>query len=276
MARFQRPRPRTIISTILIVAVALIIGRAVGLTGFIEQTAIRLMQPVQVAVYRLTNQVIVPDEAFQDLSALEKTELIALAEELRDENEQLTIRATQLQSVVDQSGLLQEQIDFLSDRSLQAVPARITSRSTEQLAQSVVINKGRADGIQEGQPVVVGNGILIGTINEVQATQSIVQLVTSTSSRISARVQNEQGSIGIATGSFNLTLQLEFVPELDQLETGQTVLTSGADEAIPEGLIIGTIEEVISQPGTLFQEAALQPFFTVNEVSIVSVISPSL
>lgn len=113
----------------------------------------------------------------------------------------------------------------------------------------------------------------MGIVHDVQQSSASILLLTSFNAKISATVQNDSQSPGIVQGDHNISLRLTFVPQTDTLSIGDTVVTSGNDEHVPADLVIGSIQEIFQQPGSLFQEASLTPLFDASQLSIVSVIT---
>lgn len=193
---------------------------------------------------------------------------------LADQVQNLIVENAHLQTLVEEAQLLEEERAFLESRALQGVPARVTTRTTEGLSQAVIINRGTHNGLSVGLPVITNSGVLIGTITRCASNTSTVLLITSHSSRINAAVQNTLHSPGIIQGAFNISLQMQYIPQSDPLAPGDVVVTSGNDPSVPEGLVIGSIEETHSEPGAIFQRANVQPFFEAAQLSVVSVLLP--
>ncbi len=54
-------------------------------------------------------------------------------------------------------------------------------------------------------------------------------------------LQNENRTIGISQGNLALTLKINFVSQIDQVEEGDLVISSGLDSEIPRGFIVGKV-----------------------------------
>jgi len=210
----------------------------------------------------------------RDLATLSREELLERVRTLSSQNTDFTVKIAQLQQLVDASEVLQKQGAFLKDHSYQAVTAQVTSRSTEQLSQSLMINKGELDGLKAGMPVIAEEGVLVGTLRTVQPHSSEVLLLTSYDSRVSARLQNQVQSPGVVRGEHNLSLFMEYIPQIDTVAVGDMVVTNGADELIPQGLVVGRVQEVFNEQGDLFQQASLTPVYSAKNIFIVSVLLP--
>jgi rod shape-determining protein MreC len=238
----------------------------------VENLFIRAIQPLQNRLYPLSQSAQTQNGA--DYSSLSRNQLMDRLAALEKENTEAAVEISHFQTLVDETRLLEKQVDFLKERSFQAVTARVTSRSTEQLSQSLMINRGKSDGLQEGFPVIIEHGIVIGTVRNVDDYAAEVLLMTSYDSRMSGRVQNDAQSPGVVRGEHNLSLSMEFIPQLDVVSVGDTVVTNGADPTVPQGLVLGRVQEVFNEKGSLFQQASLTPLFEASDVFIVSVLLP--
>lgn len=273
MLKWQTIRSSRIV-LFIILAIGLPILHFTTILRPLENIFIRAVQPVQAYIYTKLNIAVDSNAEKNELEQLSPDELVKKNIELQDQIDNLTVENAHLKTVVEESSLLESQLQFLEDRSFTAVTARVSSRSTDSVSQSLIINKGSADGLQVGAPVIIDNGVLIGTVYAVQDHSSTVLLTISFDSRISASIQNATQSAGIVSGSHNLSLVMEYIPQFDAIAVDDPVFTNGTDEHIPEGLVIGRIQEVHTEPGSLFQEASVEPLYRPSEISIISVILP--
>lgn len=250
---------------LLVIAAAILVLHYIGILRPIESVMMSVMQPVQGWLFQSSVGLSSNENDQQNVEQL--------TEQQQKEIYALQVENARLKAIVQQSQVLGDQLAFLQQAELRSVQAKITSKSTDKLAHTVMINRGTNDGIEKGDAVIIENGILVGVVHDVQATASSVLLLTSFNAKISATVQNAQQSPGIVQGDHNISLRLTFVPQTDTLAVGDTIVSSGNDEHIPPDLVIGSIQEIFQQPGSLFQEASLTPLFDLSQLSIVSVIT---
>jgi rod shape-determining protein MreC len=152
------------------------------------------------------------------------------------------------------------------------IVADVLTRSiTDQRAQ-FVINAGSDDGVRVGYAVVVEDGVLIGVVNEVRNQISIVRLVTDQRSKITATVLSYD-TIGVCEGQNGSLLSLSFVPQNIRLEQNDIVMTSGLEDGIPHGLVIGFVTEVFKKDTDPFQSAAVEPIVDVRLYQTVGVVT---
>ncbi|OGH60137.1 MAG: rod shape-determining protein MreC [Candidatus Magasanikbacteria bacterium RIFCSPHIGHO2_01_FULL_33_34] len=178
---------------------------------------------------------------------------------------------TQLTLLTEENDNLREQLNFL-DKETISIGADVISRSTDVLRNTIVINRGLEDGVLMDLPVITGRGFYIGKIKRVDSNSSVVQLISDQYSRVASTVLNKEKSIGVVEGGFGLSLQMNLIPQNEYISVGEDVITSGLEENIPYGLILGHIDIVEKEPYQPFQKALLSPYVNLNKIQTVSVL----
>ena len=123
--------------------------------------------------------------------------------------------------------------------------------------------------------VITAEG-LIGKVKSVSQFTSTVQLMTALDpqNRISAMVQSKEKSYGFIQGydEDKQALLLTGLHYDAKIKKGENVTTSGLGGVFPEGLVIGTVKEVVIDQYGLTQTALVKPaanFYDLNNVMIV-------
>jgi cell shape-determining protein MreC len=83
---------------------------------------------------------------------------------------------------------------------------------------------------------------------------------------------NEGRTIGIAQGTRGRLINLSFIPHGEQVEVNDLVVTSGLEDGVPSGLLIGIVNTVETDPNLPFQEAVVEPLIDIGRYRIVSVL----
>ena len=81
---------------------------------------------------------------------------------------------------------------------------------------------------------------------------------------------------GLVAGRHDGALVLEQIPQSEQVNVGDTVVTSGRSRQgglIPKGLIIGQVTAVEQRDVDLYQEAVLRPAVDFGRLEMVLVIT---
>ena len=199
--------------------------------------------------------------------------------DLRSENETLhaqLLEQTQLKA--ETTRLRMENTSLLNllhytSSTLNKISAQVIGVGTESTVQSLIIDRGLNDGVTIGDPIIAEGGILIGTVWKTQEKESIIELITDNQSRIGTSILNKDRSIGIATGSHGLSVEVEMIPQDEVITEGDIAITSGIEKSIPRGLIIGTVLSIKKEASEPFQTARLQLPIELNKLSWVAVLS---
>ncbi|PIR93246.1 rod shape-determining protein MreC, partial [Candidatus Falkowbacteria bacterium CG10_big_fil_rev_8_21_14_0_10_43_10] len=185
----------------------------------------------------------------------------------------LTAENVRLKVLEDENKALREQINFYSRHQYQKMVANIISRKgTGKSSQIIIIDKGESDGVKAGQAIIAGSGIIAGKIFSVDREMSHGYLLTDERCQVAASLVGEDKVSGIARGELGLTVKMDFIPQKKAIQSGNIIITSGLEPAIPKGLIIGDVQSVEKENNNLFQSAVINPSANLSTLSIVSII----
>ncbi|HHS97673.1 MAG TPA: rod shape-determining protein MreC [Chloroflexi bacterium] len=134
------------------------------------------------------------------------------------------------------------------------------------------VNVGSEEGVEVGMPVLTGGAVLIGRAAEVGPHTTKVQLLTDTSSAVAAMLQ-ESRATGLVVGQPDGTLRMLYIPQEEEVQVGDVVLSSGLAGTLPRGLVIGQVAAVEQKDIALFQEAVIRPAVDYRKVELVLVIT---
>ena len=141
-------------------------------------------------------------------------------------------------------------IDLLDE--VDRVTARVVADRRGSIEQLVELDRGADDGIAPGMPVVTGAG-LVGTIEEVVDSRSVVRLITDSDSAVGVRSGN---GVGLVVGRPGGRLELRPGPDLSQaiergqVSEGQRLLTSGLEQSrFPAGLPVAVLVPAADEAG---------------------------
>ncbi len=137
---------------------------------------------------------------------------------------------------------------------------------------TIEIDRGTADGVGVGMPVVAGAG-LVGEVLDAGRTTSVIRLITDARSLVGVRFAD--GTIAIATGQgMGDPLTLGQVTASGPLpRKGQLLVTSGLQgAAFPAGIPVGTVSEVKSARGSLTFPVSMVPVARLSGLQYVAVV----
>lgn len=253
----------------LAVIMAIIVFQQLHWLTAVESALSASFRPVQGWLYQGTVKIKNVFVYFQSLKNLDQEN-----DRLKNQIASLNVKNLALQKDLQDSAVLQSELNFVKSHKWQSTSAQIIGVSSDQSLQIIIINKGAKDNVKTGFPVIVNDGIIIGKIMQTTSTTAKILLLNDNHSKISAITQNSGKSPGLVTGQYGLSLKMELIPQDQAIMPGETVVTSGQEEYVPADLIIGTIEKITKKEGELFQEATVQPMANFNQLSIVTVIIP--
>lgn len=125
------------------------------------------------------------------------------------------------------------------DPQLTYVTGVVLTDSGSPFRQSVLLNVGARDGINDGWPTMDGIG-LVGRIAGVGRETSRVLLLTDTSSRIPITIQ-PSGQQAILAGDNTLNPPIDFLENEAVVRPGDRVVTSGDGGVFPADLQVGQV-----------------------------------
>jgi rod shape-determining protein MreC len=189
---------------------------------------------------------------------------------LREQNLRLSLELVKLREERFENLRLRGLLNFKARMSYPYIPAEVVAREPGRLANTILINVGRRDGVGDRMAVVNSDG-LVGKVLTASSESSVVQLLQDRNCRVSAVVQRPERAQGIVRcedGKF----YLQDIPSRSAVEVGDVVVSSGVGGIFPEGLLIGTVEEVGQDQTGLFREVVLKPgvdFSSLEEVFVL-------
>ena len=187
---------------------------------------------------------------------------------LREENIRLLSRiAFQLQ-LEEENRSLREALNLPVLSDFKIIDAGTFNVNFGPEGHRLLINKGLTDGIKQDSSVISSAGVLVGRVVEVFDSYSVVIAITDPNFKATIRILETNVS-GIARGSLQEGVFIDFVSQGDEIKEGDTVITDGND-LFPAGLIIGKVSYVSMDDGNVFKKIQAKPM--MNSVDISKVI----
>jgi len=256
----------------LVVFGLLVFLHSVGALRPLENFFLNLIKPVSGQFYNVGNAV---NKSYQDRES--QASLNAKIDGLTKEVAALTIANSQEKELIEENTKLRNLLKFINENNYKATAAAVVARESlvegSEDGQDLIINKGIKDGLSVGQGVVSEEGLIIGKIIEVKDTSAKICLTTSSECKLAAAIQNQTKTQGITDGDLGLTIKMNYIPQLEKVSPGDTVITSGLGGKIPRGLVIGKIIEVRNESNEVWQDATIEPIVNLNNLTVVAVIS---
>jgi len=204
-------------------------------------------------------------------------ETVADNRRLRSENTLLKSRVGELErkysatrDLQARNRQLEELVNLGKEYNYQVITARIVLNDDLGWSKTIIIDRGRRDGIVPNMAVVSGAG-LVGKIIEAGYAYSRVLLIIDRSFKVGARLRLSRNT-GILEGRGAKQLVLNYLPHDASAIAGDEVVTSGLGGLFPAGYLIGTVTKTVAEEYGFYQFASVEPAVDFNTLEFVAVI----
>ncbi|MBC6907283.1 rod shape-determining protein MreC [Saccharophagus sp. K07] len=256
-AKGPSPGARLTVLALLALAIALIYSKTTWLDG-VRQRLVDVTVPIYWLadipgdIGRWSQDRLASKVDLQEENRALRTEVLVLKRKLQ-QMAALTAENTRLRQLLNSA-------DTIEDRVL---VAELIGVSPDPMKHKVMINRGTADGVYIGQPVVDAYG-LVGQVVEVGKHTGRVLLITDSSHALPVQI-NRNGIRLVAEGQGNLfELQLRFVSSTMDIQEGDLLVTSGLGQRFPPGYPVAQVEKVTHDPGKPFATVTARPMAELN------------
>ncbi len=267
MRDFLKRHQIPLLITLLVLVIALIYSanlRKKTTTTLFERAVLTLTEPLQLGIDKTgthikslwNNYLWLIDTRQQNVATMRA-------------NRDLRARLLEIREVTLENQRLKRLLDFVEADPRKVLPALVVAEDASSWARTIVIDKGLRNGVQEGQPVVVAEGV-VGRVIKVASNSSRVLLVTDASSSIAGLVERTR-TRGVVRGN-GKDLNLEFALRNDLVEEEDLTITSGMGGVFPKGLVVGRVAAVQRNEFGLFQQIQVTPavdFSRLEEVLVL-------
>ena len=203
---------------------------------------------------------------------------------LKKENQELKEHIAQLEEDIRQAQADSAENKHLrkllnlrpQQRDFQYESAMVIDHTSSNWTRQLTLNKGSSMGISPKDCVIDSEGHLIGVVSEVGTNWCTVLTTVDTDFEMGALVFRS-GEAAIAAGDFNLMgdalLKLNYISSDGTLRNGDWIISSGLGGYFPPNLIIGSVQEVITDDSGAMDYALLTPGVDFNSLTEVFVIT---
>jgi len=231
-----------------------------------ENVFFKVLQPIQKSFYQLEAPSLSGDEFYR----------------------QLKIENVKLKKIQVENEIIRDHFNFLDKTKDNSVLARVIGQKSVAGFKWHLLDQGAGQGIELGLAVVDQNGVLIGVIVKVKDSVSYYQPIFDQHLSLSADIitynpltqlplendiNNPEIVSGIIQGEYGLTLKMKYVPLDKRINIGDAVITTGLEDNIRWGIVIGQVMEINKKPNDIFQEVIVKPLLIPNP-KIVSIVLP--
>jgi len=199
--------------------------------------------------------------------------LVSAAEENEHLKQALSLsieKNNQLKELALSNQRLRNLLDFKKTVQWWSIAAEVVGKDPSPWFKTIIVDKGKSDGVVSGLPVVSHEGIA-GLITESSSRFSKVLLLIDQNSAIDALDQRTRAR-GIIQGGGNGQFKFKYVLRKHDVRTGDTVVSSGLDGAFPKGIRIGEVSAVVKGNSGIFQEVTVTPYVDFEKLEEVLIL----
>ena len=151
---------------------------------------------------------------------------------------------------------------------------KVVNNSVRKHFNYITLNKGRLDGIRPDMGVLCNRGV-VGIVIKCTDNYSTALSLLNPRLKISAKLKESDffGSVSWDNKSKQYVI-LDEIPEHAFVNLGDQVITSGYSSTFPEGILIGTVDEVLHPEGESFYKIKVKlsvDFARLNYVEVVEI-----
>lgn len=199
--------------------------------------------------------------------------LVSTAEENQRLKKQLSLsieKNNQLKELELSNQRLRKLLDFKQTLQWRSIAAEVIGKDPSPWFKTIIVDKGKADGVVAGLPVVSHLGI-VGQVTESSSRFSKVLLLIDQNSAVDALDQTTRAR-GIIRGGGDGQFEFRYVLRKHDISVGDTVVSSGVDGVFPKGIRIGEVTDVIKGNSGMFQEVTVTPYVNFEKLEEVLIL----
>jgi len=266
---FWRHAKTNVIVVLLSLSILLITTHTSLSIGYLKRGIMNTMLPFQLLGAQIKFSA---DDFFLAIKELQSVR--SENQKLKEEIRHLSLERKEWQEALSENSRLKQLLDYRERIPYETVAARVISYDPSNWANTIIIDKGKKDGIYKLAPVVTyqeGKEGLVGRIIEVENYSASVLLLPDQNSMIGAQLLRSKDK-GIIEGSNYRFCKLKFLPYDADVVKKDIVVTSGDGGIFPKGLFIGYVVRVGLKDRGLFREVDILPFIKFSKLEDVLVI----
>ncbi|TAG24215.1 MAG: rod shape-determining protein MreC [Burkholderiales bacterium] len=259
----------------------LMLFSALALFLMVADTRFKLTGPIRVAVatalYPVQWLVMRPIEMARGGSAYFMS--LTDAQKAQAEAERRLAAQAQRAALVEQLGLendrLRKLLALKERTTTPAQAAQVVYDAADPFTRRVMVDKGSAQGIKNGSPVMDEVGVL-GQVTRVYPLSSEVTLVIDRDHTIPV-LNTRTGARSVVYGDPSVhggTLELRFMAGNADVQQGDILTTSGVDGVYPPGIPVAKVDKVERRADSAFAKISCQPLANTLGARHVMILEP--
>jgi len=195
----------------------------------------------------------------------EQNELLEELEQLRNQQLFISAQLQKLTALEAENRRLRALLESSANIREKVLIAELMTVDFDPYRHQIRLNKGTTHGVHIGQPLLDQRGV-VGQIVHANKWTSTAILVTDPNHALPVQInRNGLRTLAVGTGDFQ-TLELPHVPNNNQLQVGDLLITSGLGGRFPRGYPVARITQVEFDPGSPFADITAKPTTDLDRI----------
>jgi rod shape-determining protein MreC len=192
---------------------------------------------------------------------------------LKRENEALLFQNSRNTEIEFENERLRKLLGFKIEAKADPIYAKVIARNISQEFRVILIGKGNKEGVRKNMIAVTAEG-LVGPVNEVTDNAAKVLLLNDPSSVVDAVIQRTRVS-GLVKGRGAPVCSMDFIRRTDDVQVGDSVVSSGIGGIFTKGFLIGQVINVDNESNDMFKSVDVKPYVPFDALEEVIVLPGS-
>jgi rod shape-determining protein MreC len=166
-------------------------------------------------------------------------------------------------TLVEENRRLRSLIEGAEGQSFEFQYAELVGVDLDPFSHKVVVNLGALNGVQRGQAVIDGAGVM-GQVEDIRPHFSTIRLISDPNHALPVQI-NRTGLRTVAFGSGETgMLRMSGIPRQADVREGDLVVTSGLGNRFPGGYPVAVISRINRQEGQTFVLVEAMPLAALD------------
>ena len=192
--------------------------------------------------------------------------------ELQEQIARLRLRLQAQDALVRQTQSLERLLELDRTVELMTLSARVIGIDATPWFRTVTVDRGLRDGVEAALAVIAPGGVVGRVVGTPGMRAARVQLIIDRNAAAGALVERTRvPGVVVGTGD-GVSLRMQYVSNLEDVQVGDAIVTSGADGIYPHGLPLGTVTSVRRGP-SLYKTIDVEPAMEFDRMEHVLIVT---
>ncbi len=192
--------------------------------------------------------------------------------ELQEQIARLQLQLQTQDALVQQAQSLERLLELDRTVDLMTLSARVIGVDATPWFRTVTVDRGRRDGVEAELAVIAPGGVVGRVVGTPWMRAARVQLIIDRNAAAGALIERTRVP-GVVVGSGDgASLRMQYVSNLEDVQVGDAVVTSGSDGIYPHGLAVGRVTSVRRGP-SLYKSIVVEPALEFDRMEHVLIVT---